>query len=191
MISSTLVTGLTVTVGAGAASSTTSAVAIVPSPNPTPYAAFAGVACPSINNCFAVGDYSTAVGAYLQTLIEHWNGTTWSIVPSPNATAQPASLDSVSCPNARSCFAVGEEVNASGSVSQTLIERWNGTRWSIVPSPNPTGPPVSSLSSVACPSTTNCFAVGGTRNEAAVVDKTLVEHWNGTRWSIVPQPDYR
>ena len=185
-ITSTLVVGLMVAVAP--ASSASSAISIVPSPNPTPYAGFGGVACPSINNCVAVGDDQKTSGSFTQTLIEHWNGTSWSIVPSPNPTVQPASaLEDVSCPSTNNCFAVGQDQNASGSVSLTLIEHWNGTNWSIMLSPNAFGLP-SSLSDVACPSTTNCFAVGGTWNKTASVAKALVEHWNGTSWSIVPSP---
>ena len=43
-----------------------------------------GVACVSETNCFAVGSYNT--GLTYQTLIEQWNGSSWSVVPSPNAS---------------------------------------------------------------------------------------------------------
>ena len=67
---------------------------------------------------------------------------------------------------------------------KTLVERWNGTSWSIVTSPNPSGATFAVLSGVSCPSTTSCYAVG-----ESALDKTLVEHWNGTSWSIVASPN--
>ena len=33
-------------------------------------------------------------------------------------------------------------VSGGGNPSGTLIENWNGSSWSIVPSPSPTGPGV-------------------------------------------------
>jgi len=45
--------------------------------------AFAGVAVVSANDVWAVGFYEDNVGPS-QTLIEHWNGTSWSVVGSPN-----------------------------------------------------------------------------------------------------------
>src|ERR1700736_2357607 len=59
----------------------------------------------------------------------------WSIVSSPNNGTSHNILYGVSCHSASSCQVVGYDVNASG-VEQTLVESWNGIKWSIVPSPN-------------------------------------------------------
>ncbi|MGO9875861.1 MAG: hypothetical protein ACLPVY_18950 [Acidimicrobiia bacterium] len=40
---------------------------------------------------------------------------------------------------------------------------------------------------MACPTTTNCFAVG--RYTTGSTTKTLTEHWNGTSWSIDSSPN--
>ena len=56
-----------------------------------------------------------------QTLIESWNGSTWSVTPSPS----PGNLDGVTCMNPNNCVAVGGLNTGVGS-SQTLIESWNG-----------------------------------------------------------------
>ncbi|MDQ1455030.1 MAG: hypothetical protein QOH28_650 [Actinomycetota bacterium] len=146
----------------------------VASPNPsgTTDSVLNDVSCTSSTNCFAVG-YSGS-----GTLIERWNGISWAIVPSPNP---PGALYDVSCTSATNCFAVGS------SASGTLVERWNGTSWAIVPSPKPTGTGGSELYGVSCTSSTNCFAVGDYGNISGAID-TLVEHWNGTSWAIVPSP---
>src|SRR5438128_5538070 len=63
----------------------------------------------------------------------------WSIVASANTSAtQTNYLNGVTCVSASDCWAVGYYNNGSGGsgVGQTLIEHWNGTSWSIVPSPN-------------------------------------------------------
>jgi hypothetical protein len=43
-------------------------------------------------------------------------------------------LNSVSCVNATTCFAVGA---TSDNPSKTLTARWNGKTWTTLPSPNP------------------------------------------------------
>jgi hypothetical protein len=42
----------------------------------------------------------------------------------------------------------------------TLAEHWNGSRWAIQPTPNPTGQAPSVLSGVSCTAATACTAVG-------------------------------
>jgi hypothetical protein len=128
----------------------------------------------SATDCFAVGVFR----AGHRTLIERWNGTTWSIVASPNpAGAVSAELHDVTCLSATSCFAVGEY--STDAETFTLIQQWNGSSWSLVPSPNPESSPFSELSGVARTNTTNCFAVG------SQAFHSLIERWNGTAWSIV------
>ncbi|HLJ81535.1 MAG TPA: hypothetical protein VKT52_08625, partial [Ktedonobacterales bacterium] len=67
----------------------------------------------------------------------------WQVVPSPaidvsNSTFG-ARLHSVAVVSATDVWAVGFGPQPGGPayVKQTLIEHWNGTSWSIVPSPNP------------------------------------------------------
>jgi hypothetical protein len=148
--------------------------------NPTSFGVLSGVACPSTTSCFAVG----TTGSGPNTLVEHWNGTSWSNMTSPNPTGFVyAILTGVSCPSTTSCYAVDRY--SSGSAVKTLIEHWNGTSWSIMTSPNPIGSDIPTLQAVACPSTTNCNAVG---NHYGVGNATLVEHWNGTAWSLAASP---
>jgi len=111
-------------------------------------------------------------------LTEHWNGKTWSRVPSPNSPGAVVSvLSGVSCPSATTWFAVGyATTNASETRFSVLVERWNGKTWSMVSTPNPTGTTDQQLNSVSCPNAKTCFAVGAAG----------VERWDGTTWSIVP-----
>jgi hypothetical protein len=144
--------------------------------------ALSGVACRSASDCFAVG---SAGAPNAHTLVEHWNGSKWSVVPSPNRRVADKPTDNglsgVSCPSATSCFAVGISAGRT-----TLIERWNGTTWTIVPSPNPNPGRVNLLADVSCASAANCFAVGFTDNGSKLV--ALIERWNGTKWTRVVGP---
>ena len=73
-------------------------------------APFAGVACPTIDNCTAVGNYDSgnANGDFL-ALAEGWNGTSWSVQQAASPVgAFYSALRSVACPTPRTCVAVGD-----------------------------------------------------------------------------------
>ena len=146
---------------------------IVTSPNTSSKGNYlSDVTCTSVSDCWAVGFY-TLPGYIAQTLIEHWNGTTWSIVTSPNAsTTQDNGLHGVTCASASDCWAVGD----------TLIEHWNGTAWSIAAAPN-----AGELSGITCTTASDCWGVGSYR--VGLYSQTLIEHWNGKAWSIVTSPN--
>lgn len=167
---------------------TTWSTMTTPSPAGASFAGLDDVSCPTATSCYAVGRYATGFDFQFKTLVEHWNGTSWSTVASPNPTdgSTATSLSGVSCPSATNCSAVGSKT--SSSATKTFVEQWNGTHWSIVASPNPTdGSTVAALSGVSCASATNCSAVGSKTSSSAT--KTFVEHWNGTSWSIVSSPN--
>ncbi len=125
-----------------------------------------------------------AAGLYMDqnnleyTLIEHWDGGSWSIVTSPNPGSVNNSLDGVAIISANDVWAVGEYND--GVTNYTLTEHWNGTSWSVVASP--TGSINNILTAVDGTSTTDVWAVGQSG------DGPIVEHWNGTAWSMVPNP---
>lgn len=144
-----------------------------------------GVSCPSPTSCVAVGD--SDVGGR-KTLAETWNGTAWSLVPSPSRLAASYLLG-VSCLSATDCTAVGVSQRAkSDTQSRTLIETWNGTAWSLVPSPNPSGGTgFDALSGVSCVSASFCAAVG--YHGKSPTTKALIETWNGSAWSVASSPE--
>jgi hypothetical protein len=160
---------------------------IVPSPTISPVSVLYGVSCTSATACTAVGEANNGSATGTVTLVEHWDGTAWSIVASPNpAGSTDSSLRGVSCTSATDCTAVGLAY-PQRSAFIILVEHWDGTAWSMVASPNPAGSPYSVLYGVSCTSATDCTAVGTTSNGSAFV--TLVEHWDGTSWSIVASPN--
>jgi hypothetical protein len=145
-----------------------------------------GVSCTSATACTAVGSYENRA-AVVKGLTEVWNGASWSIQPAPNASgATKDVLAAVSCVSTTACTAVGY-FESSASVSATLAETWDGTRWSIKSTPDPSGPG-SALEGVSCTSDTACTAVGFYESSDDV-DLTLAEAWNGTSWSIKPTPN--
>jgi hypothetical protein len=159
--------------------------AIVTSPNTadTEYNYLLSVSCVSSSDCWAVGSYSNGSGIP-QTLIERWNGSSWSIVTSPNASSsQENMLNAVACVSSSDCWAAGSSVNSTTGIYQTLIERWNGSSWTIVTSPNSLPVQNNYLYGLTCASTSECWAVGYSNNDIA--DQTLIERWDGTSWAVV------
>jgi hypothetical protein len=151
------------------------------------------VSCLAKAFCTAVGLQDG--GAVDKTLAESWSGKRWSVVPTPNGgpTRDYDNLNGVSCASRLFCVAVGTYGLKTAHrlfSSKTLVEVWNGTRWSVVPSPNE-GPSADFdlLNSVSCASSTFCIAVGSYSNYGGGIERTLVERWNGTTWSILSSPN--
>jgi hypothetical protein len=133
------------------------------------------------NDSWAVGYWSPIEhAAPVYSLIEHWNGTKWSIVPAPRspgrATGGLSAVAAIS-PTAAWAFEGG------------AVLRWDGSRWRYLPRPAGTGPGTN-LSGMAVISARDIWVVG-TRLMPHTVEKfrTLAEHWDGSKWTIVPTPN--
>ena len=146
-----------------------------------------GVTCALANDCWTVGYYNNGSGGngVAQTLIEHWNGTSWSIFPSPNVGTGSNFLEAVTCTSAANCWAAGYYFNGS-NVAQTLVEHWDGISWSIVTSNNSNAAQNNYLFGVTCTSAANCWAVGYFFNGSST--QALIERWDGTAWAIATSP---
>jgi hypothetical protein len=154
-------------------------------------AALQGVAAASASDVWAVGS------GELGTLTEHWDGTAWSIVPSANNPDESV-LRAVVAAGGGEVWAVGHSFNPSveNFFQYTLTEHWDGASWSIVSSPNVTPPPHKrlddTLGGVAARTALDAWAVGDyafAGGQRLHPHRTLVEHWNGVNWSIVPSPN--
>jgi hypothetical protein len=130
----------------------------------------------SASNCWAAGYYLEPAGSVWQTLIERWDGTSWAIVTSPSTSAaQTNFLNGVACLSASDCWAVGYYYSG-GIAAQTLIERWDGTSWAIVSSPNISATQYNLLYGMTCASGLDCWAIGIYYVDPGVT-KTLIEHY--------------
>src|SRR5262249_7234576 len=133
-------------------------------------------------SCMALGPYQDN-GFHPFSL--RWNGAAWSTVAMRSSSAAGATgsiLFAVSCPTDSFCAAVG--TYSVGAANQTLVEHWNGSTWTIVPSPTPAGAGWLSLTAVSCSSATSCLAVGDYQVPGVFVTKTYIERWNGASWSV-------
>jgi hypothetical protein len=175
---------------AGAQSGSGTNFQVVPSPNPGTFPTLAAVGASSTSDAWTVGHYSDSSNSTFFSLAEHWNGSTWAVVPTPNPFGNENVLDGVADLSATNAWAVGnstDTTNYYNQVSHPLIEHWNGASWSAVPAATDT---VSgdSLNAVAAGSATDVWAVGSHFDPTIGGSAGLIEHWNGSRWSIVPSP---
>lgn len=154
---------------------------VVPTPNRKGSGAeLIAVSATSAKDVWAVG----SIGPHTHTLIEHFNGTAWKVVPSPRVVGYK--LMSIAALTRRNAWAVGS-LRVRSKNSRPLIEHWNGSSWRRVASPNPSGPE-DELLAISARSARDIWAVGDHR--AAGRTRALVLHWNGDRWMQVASPSH-
>ena len=168
------------------------------------------VSCATATSCTAVGMVG---GPFDSTLMEHWDGRSWRALSTPAGS----DLHAVSCPAPATCIAIGagaavlhgstwttlpSPATPLGDVScispttcvavgnagtRAVAELWNDGRWTVTPTPNPTGAGYATLSGVSCASTTACIAVGYASYSSSPFSVPLVERWDGSTWT---HPDH-
>jgi hypothetical protein len=156
---------------------------------------FRGVSADASNDIWAVG-YS---GLNFVTFSEHYDGTGWTLVRTPDVGSGPNVLNGVVALAPNDVWAVGYSTASQKPPpgqydvpTKTLIEHYDGTSWSVVPSPN-VGPnsqyQSNRLLGVTAVSPTDIWAFGsyfaasGSENQM-----TLLLHWDGTVWSLAASP---
>lgn len=150
-----------------------------------------GVDAVSADDVWAVGYYTT--GDDSRPLVEHWNGSRWRMAKSPSPSG--ASLAAVAGAAASDVWAAGR------AAGQPLLEHWDGQRWSIVDFPSAPGTTPRSggggggavrqqgsgeLTSLSVVAADDVWAAGETID--ARHSRTLVAHWDGAAWTVVPSP---
>ena len=157
---------------------------IITSPNtgPSQTNLLMGTTCTTAWSCWAVGGVFSSLGNNSQpnALIDNWNGSTWSVGPDVTPPGTQASLLwSVACVASSDCWAVGAQELDNQQQPVTLAEHWNGSAWSVVPTPAVGG----YLFSVTCSSTSDCWAVGDDLDSQRNPVNGIIYHWDGSQWS--------
>jgi len=140
------------------------------------------------DNVWAVGqEHDTQANSYTE-LIYRWDGARWTSVAGAGA-AQGARLYAVAATSADDVWAVGDrDINPfAGAPLETLTQHWDGSTWRDVPSPN-IGTGGSYLRGVEAISPTDVWALGG-HGPITGTKKTLLLHWDGVAWGVVPSPN--
>ena len=127
-----------------------------------------GVSCTSVGNCTAIGSYTDSSGdleGFIWTETAGVWGTAVEVTPPANAASNPGvELESLSCPSAGNCTAVGDYRDSSGPSPGLILSETSGT-WSIgVQAMMPAGARSSNLAQVQCASAGNCTAFGTAEN---------------------------
>jgi hypothetical protein len=142
------------------------------------WAQFMGVAALGPRDVWAVGSHSMNPS---RSLIERWNGHRWRFVPSPVESRNDQQLLGVHAVSRTDAWAVGYRGK------HPLVEHWNGTTWHLLRVPSP--PNGGALASISGTAADDLWAVGFRGPPGWFpASGTLVEHWDGSRWSIVHAP---
>jgi hypothetical protein len=145
----------------------------------------AGVSCPDLTACLAVGLEYPPIGANVNydylALAEGRHGSAWSDQSPALTLTRDGYLLAVSCPAVAHCIAVGQNVTSALAVG------WDDGGWTVQLAP--VAPPVTSvLNGVSCLSSTRCIAVGELTPNQFSLPHALAERWNGATWSILRTP---
>jgi hypothetical protein len=158
---------------------------VVPSPNPpgSNYSQLTSAVGTGRNEAWAAG-YARVGNNPYRVLVEHFTAGAWTIAPSATIPATDTTfLYGLAATGPRDVWSVGSDNNSSFTVTNGLIEHWNGSSWarSATASGDPGG---STLVAVSADSPTDAWAVGYS-NPLRQAYSPLIEHWNGVRWSVV------
>ncbi|MFN2544324.1 MAG: hypothetical protein ABR600_07115 [Actinomycetota bacterium] len=144
----------------------------------------------SASDAWGVG--STYDGIDFHTLIEHWDGQGWSVVPSPDP-GERSELLGVAAIDATHAWAVGDVYGGPGTAIQTLVEQWDGQQWLVVPSPNHAGPgramTQNILSDVVALGPDEAWAVGTYYGLGGSAFQTLAVHFSHGAWRLISTPN--
>lgn len=139
----------------------------------------------SANDVWAIGSLINRGTGLVSPLFEHWNGTAWTAttVESSNQFLFGASADA-----ANDAWAVG--FTGSDNI-ETSAMHWDGANWKSVATPN-VGEGTNKLNAVLALAPNDVWAVGFSApvappQQAATL--TLIEHFDGTSWMVVPSPN--
>jgi hypothetical protein len=155
---------------------------IVPSPSPgtAGHNGLFAISAVSPTDIWAVGDRWNT-GGWIQTLTLHYDGVSWKVVPSANMPNTNNGLYGAVAFAQDDVWAVGYFGQFAFS---PLVIHWDGQFWSVVSNPDPQ---LSSNILYAASGTSggDAWAVGTAKNLGTSMVGPMLEHWNGTEWSLV------
>jgi hypothetical protein len=122
-------------------------------------------------------------------LVEQYDGVSWALVSTPGPGPGSSSLSGIDAIADNDVWSVGYRTRRRTDQEEAFVEHWNGTQWSIVTTPRLPHSFVTFLSSVSGVASNDVWAVGMSEQHAGLGARPLIEHWNGSVWSIVPSPD--
>jgi hypothetical protein len=158
---------------------------VVPSPNaPVGESILTSVRASSTTDAWAVGSSCCATNNFGRgTLTAHWNGSTWSQVPSLDTRFKDELLNAVIDISPSNAWAVGETKQSGYKSGAPLILHWDGASWQPVAPPGDAT--AGKLLAATASSPTDLWAVGDDNH-----GQPLVLHSTGVAWSRIPVPQF-
>jgi len=149
-----------------------------------------GVQAVSPQDIFAAGWFVDVPNQTLNPLVEHWDGNSWSVVNTPRfSSGSGAILYSIAIVSDSDIWTVGETGTLDGYNDQPFAMHFDGKQWKRASMPV-VGQGLSQFWHVTAISTDDVWAVGLKHaNPINAPARTLVEHWDGTKWKVAPSPN--
>lgn len=137
------------------------------------------------NDVWAVGYYTYNNNSLDAQLIEHWNGTAWTVVTGPTITLPEFQLLGVSATSSSNVWSVGVGSDASGGSRQAIVEQWNGMSWATTVLPQVNGSVIQPTGIAIAPS--GAVWVAGSVNDTTSGHSVPVALYrNGSSWTVAP-----
>ncbi|MEA2575164.1 MAG: hypothetical protein QOH93_2462 [Chloroflexia bacterium] len=172
-----------------------SEVPVPDAPGTVTRSALLDLSATSANNVWAVGEVERLDennASIAEALIVHWNGTNWSVTshpPAPGTAAVPGELRGVAAISPSNVWAVGYYSGQQSSYWQPLVMHWDGTAWNKVHVPRPAYATTSVLMDIEAVAGNDIWMVGTSNGGNSIRHmQSLVLHWDGAAWSLVPVP---
>ena len=144
----------------------------------------------AVDDAWAVGGRSDADPGDHAAIL-HWNGRAWSLAPLADLTGVYGELLGIDAVAADDIWAVGfQRGSTPGGDPRPLVMHFDGDAWHVVTTPSLAGPDASLLD-VRALAPDDVWAVGSRQPPltSEIGDRTLIEHWDGSSWTVVPSPE--
>lgn len=141
------------------------------------------------SDVWAVGSSRDTPNDAARTLIEHWDGSSWHVTPSPNLGSDNNILYGVATlKQGNDVWAVGFHRDSPHSFAHPLVEHWDGSSWQAVLAPS-VGSGDNVLNGIAAVAPNDIWAVGYSEQTSKDPARSLIEHWDGSSWTIITSPN--
>jgi hypothetical protein len=143
----------------------------------------AAVAAASPNDVWAVGQFAPDANPNITlTLTEHFDGQSWSVVPSTNLGSNRGNALIAVAAAGGAAWAVGYHIG-DDFLAHSLIEVWDGQTWRV--SHPPQQFETENLYGVSASSPDDVWVVGAGRDDEGPF-QAIALHFDGHAWSAVP-----
>lgn len=172
-------------------------VADAPNPAGTDHAILRDVVVLAPDDAWAAGEYTLSVQGSLQTrtLVQHWDGASWTIVPSPSPSPCPscthATFDAVAAAAPDDLwFAGGKRVQGPGGFLGThiFVARFDGAEWTVMDTPLTAGGSGANVRDIEIIAPDDIWFFGDFIDPGSGTTPALAMHWDGSGFTVVPTP---